>query len=232
MDLTKYQQGIERLNRNKPHVPRHTSLNRSITDLQQWYTSYIYLTIVQEKPLNVQPTVGWKMWIMSWLSIGTNIYYNYPALQCSSLIPHQQSKNEIKVIFKSQLIICFRDTSDYFAVYISFSFCLSSWEKSCFYLSFLLSSFVCNVFLYSPSVKILVQFWSIFLYLFFGYHSKLSLWSPKEGVTTEYCEANNIAITQPCRIKVDMSESQRELKETTFKLTTAWETTESTIGSV
>ena len=35
---------------------------------------------------------------MSWLSIGTNIYYNYPALQCSSLIPHQQSKNEIKVI--------------------------------------------------------------------------------------------------------------------------------------
>ena len=38
----------------------------------------------------------------------------------------------------------------------------------------------------------------------------------KKGITIEYCEANNIVITQPSRIKVDMSVSQRELWETTY----------------
>ena len=56
----------------------------------------------------------------------------------------------------------------------------------------------------------------------------------KKGITIEYCEANNIVITQPSRIKEDMSVSQRELWETTLKVPTAWETraTESTIDWV
>ena len=124
-------------------------------------------------------------------------------------------------------MIWFRDTSDNFAVYIFCSLFLSSWEKSYFWLSFLLFRFfVCNVFLHSPSVTILGPFWSIYNYLVFGYHSKPPLWSliPKKRIPIECCEANNIIILEQSRLKVDMSVSQRELKENTFKLPKAWET--------